>query len=86
MDRSIRRPTGLQGSPRGSPPHRDTTVFGPIPDAADAGPRRSRIEVSRFRWRSRRRIALLLLALIVLPLLPFAGQPRDGTPARARNR
>ena len=37
MDPSIPRPTDRQGSPSESRPRRDTTDFGPIPGAAEAG-------------------------------------------------
>ena len=60
----------------------DTTDFGPIPGAAEEGPRRSRIGISRLPWWSRGRIGLLLLGLIVLPWLPISGPPSDATPAR----
>src|SRR5262245_15836094 len=65
------------GSMRG-----DTTDFGPIPGAAEEGPRRSRIGTSRLPWWRRRVIGLLLLAVIVLPWLPIAGPSSGVGPAR----
>jgi WD40 repeat protein len=82
MNRSIRCPTGLQGSPSGSPLYRDTTDFEPIPVAAEAGRRRTRIGSSRWPWWGRRRLGLLFLGLIVLPWLPLFGPPNDAMPAR----
>ena len=60
----------------------DTTDFGPIPGAAEEGPRRSRIGTSRLPWWGRGWIGLLLLALFVLPWLPISWPPGDATPAR----
>ena len=60
----------------------DTTDFGPIPGAAEEGPRRSRIGTSRLPWWGCGWIGLLLLALIVLPWLPISWPSGDGTPAR----
>ena len=61
---------------------RDATECESIPGAAEGGPRRSRIGISRLPWWGRRRIGLLLLGLIVLPWLPISGTPRDPAPAR----
>jgi hypothetical protein len=52
------------------------------PRARRGGPRRSRIGISRLPWWGRRRIGLLLLALILLPWPPISGPPWDATPAR----
>ena len=82
MDASSPRPPGLQGSPSGSSPAPETTDFGPIPEAGEGGPRRTRIGIARFATWSRRRIGLFLLVLIVLPWLPICGPPRDLTPSR----
>src|SRR5262249_11447322 len=60
----------------------ETTDFGLIPGAAQQGPGRSRLGISRLPWRSRSWIGLLLLALIVLPWLPITGTPSDATSAR----
>src|SRR5215469_10842447 len=82
MDPSIPRPTGLRGSPSGSPPPRDATGSGPIPGVAEEEPRRSRTGIARWpRW-SRKRIGWLLLGLIALPWLPIGGPPSATTPAR----
>src|SRR5262249_50461769 len=55
---------------------------GPIPGAAEEGPKRSRIGIARSPWWSRRGIGLLLLGLIVVPWLPLCEPKRDATPAR----
>ena len=77
-----RRPSGFQGLSRQSTLDRDATDLGPIPGSAEAGPRRSRIGSSRFSLWNRRRIGLLVLGVIVLPLLPILGSERDATPTR----
>src|SRR5262245_20164855 len=60
----------------------DTIDFGPIPGAAEEGPRRSRIGIVRSSLWNRRRIGLLLPAVLVLPWLPIFGPPKDATPAK----
>src|SRR6516165_8065928 len=77
-----RRPSGFQGLSRQSTLDRDATDLGPIPGSAEAGPRRSRIGSSRVSLWNRRRIGLLVLGVIVLPLLPILGSERDATPTR----
>jgi WD40 repeat protein len=68
---------------KGSRPMRsDTTDFGPSPGAAEEGPKRSRIGSSRLPLWNRKRTALLLLAIIVLPWLPICGPPSDTMPAK----
>jgi WD40 repeat protein len=63
----------------------DTTDFGPIPGAAEEGPKRSRIGSSRPPLWNRQRTVLLLLGIIVLPWLPIFLPPNGATPAmRAR--
>ena len=82
MDPSIPGPTGPPGSPSGSPLCPDATDFDRIPEAAGAGPRRSRSGLARLPLWSRGRIGLLLLGLIVLPWLPLFGPPRHAKPTR----
>src|SRR5262245_40637028 len=82
MDRSVPRPTGLQGSPRASPPGGDATDSGPLLGGANDVPRRSRVGISRFAMWTRGRIGALLLGLIVLSCLPLFGPPGDATLAR----
>src|SRR5262245_24212838 len=60
---------------------RNATECEPIPGAAEEGPRRSRIGISRLPFWGRRRTGLLLLGLIVLPWLPISG-PTPATRAR----
>src|SRR6516165_8416432 len=77
-----RRPSGSQGLSRQSTLGRDATDLGPIPGSAEEGPRRSRMGSSRGSLWNRRRIGLLLLAVIVLPLLPILGSGRVATTPR----
>src|SRR5262245_32529718 len=82
MDPSIRRPSGFQGLSRQSTLGRDATDLGPIPGSAEEGPRRSRMGSCRVSLWNRRRVAVLVLAVIVLPWLPILGWSRDATPTR----
>ena len=59
-----------------------TADHGPIPWAAGEGPMRCRVGIARLPWWSCKWIALLLLALVVLPWLPIS-KPRS---AAARSR
>jgi hypothetical protein len=81
MDPLFPHRPGPEGSPSQSPPRLAANDFTPIPGAAEEGPKRSRIGISRLPWASRRWIALLLLAFILLPWLPIFGPPRGPTPA-----
>src|SRR5262249_19560654 len=55
---------------------------GTIPGAAEEGPRRSRIGISRLPMWSPKRIGLILLGVIVLSWLPIFGPPGDAAPAK----
>jgi tricorn protease-like protein len=58
----------------------DATDFGPIPGAAEEGPRRSRIGIARSALWSRRRIGLLVLGILVLPWLPIFDHRLESPP------
>jgi WD40 repeat protein len=61
---------------------RNATGCESISGAAEEGPRRSRIGISRLPWWGCRRLGLLLLALIVLPWLPICGPAREVASAK----
>jgi hypothetical protein len=63
-----------------------TANHGPIPWAAGERPTRTRVGIARWQWWSCKWIALLLLALVVLPWLPISRPPIDAARTRRARR
>jgi hypothetical protein len=78
MDTSFSHWPVSRGRPSESPLRRPAGDFEPIPGAAEEGPRRSRIGISRLP----RRIGPLLMGFIVPPCLTISGPPGDATLTR----